>query len=63
MLTWPPERQADVAQIVEMMERQDTNDLHLTHEQATEARRRIARPSKDTIAADDVFKRYRSPRT
>ena len=27
VLTWPPERQADVAHVVEMMEEQDKSDL------------------------------------
>jgi hypothetical protein len=62
VLTWPPERQADVAHVVEMMEEQDKSDLRLSDEQAAEVRRRLEHPSKDTVAAEDVFKRYRSPR-
>ena len=63
VLTWPPERQADVAHVVEIMEAQDKSDLRLSDEQAAEVRRRLANPSKKTIPAEEVFKRYRSPRT
>jgi hypothetical protein len=63
VLSWPPERQADVAQVVQIMEEQDKSGLRLSDAQAEEVRRRLANPSKDTIPADDVFKRYRSPRT
>ena len=63
VLTWPPERQADVAHVVEIMEEQDKSDLRLSDEQAAEVRRRLANPSKKTIPAEEVFKRYRSPRT
>ena len=34
VLTWPPERQADVAHMVELMEEQDNSALRLTDEQA-----------------------------
>ena len=49
VLTWPPERQADVAHMVELMEEQDSSALRLTDEQAAEVRRRLARPSPHTI--------------
>ena len=61
VLTWPPERQADVAHVVEIMEEQDKGELRLSDEQAAEVRRRLANPSKETIPAEDVFTRYRSP--
>jgi hypothetical protein len=60
VLTWPPERQADVAHMVELMEKQDSSALRLTDEQAAEVRRRLARPSPQTIPAEEVFKRFRS---
>jgi hypothetical protein len=63
VLTWPPERQADVAHIVEFMEAQDKSALRLTDEQAAEVRRRLANPSSQRIPAEDVFKRYRSSGT
>jgi hypothetical protein len=49
VLTWPPERQADV-----------NSALRLTHEQAAEVRRRLASRSPRTIPAEEVFKRFRS---
>jgi hypothetical protein len=60
VLTWPAERQADVAHVVELMEQQDRSELRLTDAQAAEVRRRLADPDRRTIPADDVFKRYRS---
>ena len=60
VLTWPPERQADVVHVVELMEQQDNNALRLTDEQAAEVRRRLAKPSPQTIPAEEVFKRFRS---
>ena len=32
MLSWPPERQADIAHIVELMEEQDKSPLRLSDE-------------------------------
>ena len=60
VLTWPPERQADVAHMVELMEEQDNSALRLTDEQAAEVRRRLANPSPQTIPAEEVFKRFRT---
>jgi len=39
VLTWPPERQADLAHTVELMEAQDKSDVQLTDEQLDEASR------------------------
>jgi hypothetical protein len=63
VLTWPPERQEDVAHVVEFMERQDRSPLRLTDEQAAEVRRRLANPSPNPIPAEEVFKRFRSSGT
>ena len=60
VLTWPPERQADVAHVVELMEEQNRADLRLSDEQAAEVRRRLADPNRKRIPAEEVFKRYRS---
>ena len=60
VLTWPAERQADVAHMVELMEEQDKSELRLSDEQAAEVRRRLADPNRKTIPADEVFKRFRS---
>jgi hypothetical protein len=63
VLTWPPERQVDVAHVVELMEAQDNSNLRLTDEQAAEVRRRLANSSPQRIPAEQVFKRLRSPKT
>jgi hypothetical protein len=63
VLSWPPERQADVVHVVELMEEQDKSGLRLSDEQAAEVRRRLADPSPKTIPAEEVFRRFRTPRT
>jgi hypothetical protein len=63
VLTWPPERQADVAHMLELMEKQDKTELRLSEEQAAEVRRRLADPDRKTIPAEEVFKRFASPKT
>jgi hypothetical protein len=63
VLTWPPERQADVVHMVELMEEQDKSDLRLSDEQAAEVRRRLADPNRETIPAEEVFRRYRPSRS
>jgi hypothetical protein len=60
VLTWPTDRQEDVAHVVELMEEQDKSGLRLTDTQAAEVRRRLADPSRKTIGAEQVFKRFRS---
>lgn len=60
VLTWPAERQADVAHVVEIMEEQDWSELCLSDAQAAEVRRRLADPGRRTISAEEVFKRYRA---
>jgi hypothetical protein len=62
VLTWPPERQADIAQVVEFMEAQDNQSLGLSEEQAAEVRRRLANPSPNRVPAEDVFARLRASR-
>jgi hypothetical protein len=42
VLTWPPERQADLAEVARIMEQQDKSTLGITEEQAVEVRRRLA---------------------
>jgi hypothetical protein len=49
VLTWPPERQADVVHMVELMEEQDRSDLQLSDEDAAEVRRRLAEKNPKTI--------------
>lgn len=49
VLTWPPERQADLAHMVELMEEQDRSDLRLSDEQVAEVRRRLAEKNPETV--------------
>lgn len=49
VLTWPPERQADVVHMVELMEEQDRSDLQLSDEDAAEVRRRLAEKNPETV--------------
>jgi hypothetical protein len=59
VLTWPAERQADVAHVVEIMEEQDKSDLRLSEEQAAEVRRRLAEKNPKTITLAEFNERLR----
>ncbi|MGA8499860.1 MAG: hypothetical protein WB764_30575 [Xanthobacteraceae bacterium] len=59
VLTWPAERQADVAHVVEIMEEQDKSDLRLSEEQAAEVRRRLAEKSPKAITLVEFNERLR----
>lgn len=60
VLTWPPERQADLAHIVELMEEQDISPLRLSDEQAAEVRRRLADPDPKTMTLAEFNERLKS---
>ena len=55
VLTWPQERQADVAHVLREMERQDARAYGLSDEQADEVRKRRAdfAAGKERYATDD----------
>jgi hypothetical protein len=57
VLTWPPERQADIAHMVELMEEQDKSELRLSDEDAAEVRRRLAEKNPKSISLDEFKKR------
>jgi hypothetical protein len=61
VLTWPPDRQADVVHVVEMMEEQDSSGIKLSDGQAAEVRRRLveADPKSLTLAEFDERLRLR----
>ena len=61
VLTWPPERQEDVAHMVELMEEQDNSSLQLTDEQLAEVRRRRAKKSPNYVSLADARKRFGDP--
>jgi len=54
VLTWPPERQADLAEVARIMEQQDKSTLRLTEEQAAEVRRRLAETNTKTLTLAEL---------
>ncbi len=59
VLTWPPERQADIAHVVEIMEEQDKSGYSLTAEQLAELRRRRAETNPKTLTLAEFNERLR----
>ena len=59
VLSWPPERQADVVHVVELMEEQDHSTLRLTDEQLAEVRRRRAKKNPRYVSLAEARKRFR----
>jgi hypothetical protein len=58
VLTWPPERQADVVEVVALMEQQDQSGLRLTEEQVAEVRRRRAKRKPRYVTLAEARKRF-----
>jgi hypothetical protein len=58
VLTWPPERQADAAHVLELMEEQDKSDLRLSDEQVAEVKRRLADPNPTFLTLEEVRARF-----
>ena len=54
VLTWPPERQADLAEVARIMEQQDKSTLQLSQEQAAEIRRRLAEKNAGTLTLAEL---------
>jgi hypothetical protein len=63
VLNWPPEQQEQAARVLTEMEAQDESRLRLTGEQVAAVKRRLAEPNPKTIPAEEVFRRFRAPRT
>ena len=59
VLTWSPDRQADVVQVVELMESQDKSTLRLSEEQAAEVRRRLAEQNPKSVTLNEFDERLR----
>ena len=62
VLRRPPERQADIAHVVELMEEQDHSALRLTDEQLAEVRRRRAKKNPRYVSLADARNRFRGLR-
>jgi hypothetical protein len=58
VLTWPPERQADAAELLIMMEQQDNSPFTLTDEQVAEVERRLAEPNPKFLTLEEVRERF-----
>lgn len=58
VLSWPLERQTDIAHTVELMEAQDNSDLCLTEEQLEEVRRRRNQKNAKYVSLADVRRQF-----
>jgi hypothetical protein len=58
VLTWPPERQSDAAEMLALMEAQHKSDYRLTDEQAAEVRRRLAKTNPIYVPFDEARSRF-----
>jgi hypothetical protein len=59
VLTWPAERQADVVEVVALMEAQDKSTIRLSDDQAAEVRRRLAERDPTTLTLAEFNERLR----
>jgi hypothetical protein len=59
VLTWPPERQQDAAEILMSIEAQDRSGYQLSDEQLAELRRRRAEKSPKTLSLAELDQRLR----
>jgi hypothetical protein len=63
VLTWPAERQADAAHMLELMEEQDQSTVRLTDEQVAEVERRLADPNPKFLTLEEVRGRFARKRS
>ena len=59
VLTWPPERQEDAADILMSIEAQDRSDCRLSDEQLAELRRRRAERNPQILSLAEFDERLR----
>ena len=58
VLTWPAERQADVAHMIELMEEQDNSAVGLSDAQLAEVQRRLNGPKPNFLTLEEVRERF-----
>jgi hypothetical protein len=59
VLSWPPERQADLVEVAKLMESQDKSTLGLAEEQVAEVRRRLAEQNPPSLTLAELNERLR----
>jgi len=59
VLTWPPERQADAAEVLQRMEAMDDGAYRLSEEQRVEVERRRAERDPRTLTIEEFNLRVR----
>jgi hypothetical protein len=59
VLSWPPERQEDAAELLALIEEQDRSPYRLTDEQLAEVRRRRAEKNPATLTLEQFDQRLR----
>jgi hypothetical protein len=59
VLSWPPDRQEDVAKVIATIEEQDTSPFQLTDEQVAEVRRRRTEENPETLTLEQFKQRLR----
>ena len=58
VLSWSPERPADVAQVVTLMEEQDKSSVRPSDEQVAEVKRRLADPNPKFLTLEEMRERF-----
>lgn len=59
VLTWPPQRQEDAAEVLRLIEEHDRSPYGLNEEQAAEVRRRLAESDSTTLTLAKLDERLR----
>ena len=59
VLTWPPQRQEDVVQLITLMEEQNDTSYQLSDEELEEVRRRRAERNPKTLTLEEWDERLR----
>jgi hypothetical protein len=63
VLSWPPERQADLVHMIEVMEQHDNSALCLSDEQLAQVRRRRAKKNPSYVSLAEARQRFRGDKS